>query len=239
MIFARKCRWGFTLIELLVVIAIIALLLSIIIPVLGVSKERARRLVCSTGIKQFFVGIMLYADNYENKLPNGLSEASTDEHTPVLSRNVGDELADLLDGHETMKCPWLDEPFDGDEWWYYSGYGYVLGYNYLGGHGGTPWNIAAAGGKQWESPQKSSDRSSLKVVTELNFWVPGDRTFAPHGARGPINEFHKSGFGGMTPMEAGAKGGNIGLLDGSISWEKIEDMNVYRGSRMHQCYSNW
>lgn len=187
----KPYRPAFTLIELLVVIAVIALLLAILLPVLAVSKERARRVACSANIKQFFVGIILFAEDNDSDLPSGLSDAPspTDEHTPVISRKVGDAMVDILGGHSIMKCPWLGEPFDGDQWWYYSGYGYVLGYNYLGGHGGTPWALMGPANKKWKSPRSTSGNSSLHLVTELNFWVPNERTFAPHGSRGPINEY--------------------------------------------------
>ena len=237
----KKARiLAFTLIELLVVIVIIALLMAILIPSLAIAKERARRVVCSKNVSQFIIGLFIYTEDYSNKLPSGRSEASpTDEHTPVISRQVGDALVAILGDHHTMKCPWLKEPFDGDEWWHYEGYGYVLGYNYLGGHDGTPWDVISPTMEEWKSPQHSTDSARMEVVTELNFWVPGDRTFAPHGSRGPINKYHQPNSGGMTPEEAGAVGGNIGLLDGSVSWKKMDEMKVYRGSRGRQCYTKW
>lgn len=60
---------GFTLIELLVVIAIVALLMGILIPVLSRAKEAAKRVLCSSQLKQVGVGIQAYAADYENLLP--------------------------------------------------------------------------------------------------------------------------------------------------------------------------
>jgi prepilin-type N-terminal cleavage/methylation domain-containing protein/prepilin-type processing-associated H-X9-DG protein len=60
---------GFTLIELLVVIAIIALLLSILLPALGVVREQGRRAVCSQNEKNTGLGLYLYANDYDGKLP--------------------------------------------------------------------------------------------------------------------------------------------------------------------------
>ena len=235
---------GFTLIELLVVITVIVLLLSVLIPTLSIAKERTRRIVCSKNVNQFILGILIYANGYDGVLPPGVSEgghAEDDEHTPVITRKVGDALIDILGDHETMECTWLSDPFDGEKMWYYKGYGYVLGYHYLGGHGNTPWP-GPAQWQEWISPQKSSDPGSMELVTELNAFEKNLRTFAPHGKRGPINKYHKRGKGGMAPQDAGAEGGNIGNLDGSVSWKKIEKMKFRRGSRKYElngCTGVW
>jgi prepilin-type N-terminal cleavage/methylation domain-containing protein len=239
----REGKPAFTLIELLIVIAVIALLMAILIPSLAMAKERARRVVCSKTVNQFIIGTLIYANEYDNKLPSGQSESGmngSDEHTPVITRKTGDILVDILGSHAAMKCPWLNEPFDKEDGWYYNGYGYVLGYHYLGGHGGTPWNTPTmTEWEEWKSPQANSDAGGTVLIAELNARSEDGRTFAPHGSRGPINKYHKPGTGGMTPQEAGAAGGNIGLLDGSVSWKKIEAMKFRQGSRQGGCSAVW
>jgi len=41
---------------------------------------------------------------------------------------------------------------------------YLLGYNYLGGHGGTPWPLMVPATEQWVSPQMSSDSGIMPIV---------------------------------------------------------------------------
>jgi prepilin-type N-terminal cleavage/methylation domain-containing protein/prepilin-type processing-associated H-X9-DG protein len=60
---------GFTLIELLVVIAVIAVLMSILMPALTAARKQARRAVCAQNEKNTGLGLFLYGNDYDGKLP--------------------------------------------------------------------------------------------------------------------------------------------------------------------------
>src|SRR4051794_5815213 len=62
---SRPAR-AFTLIELLVVIAIIAVLASILLPVLASAKAKGRRAQCVNNLRQVGIGMTIYAGNYND-----------------------------------------------------------------------------------------------------------------------------------------------------------------------------
>lgn len=242
---ARKSS-AFTLVELLVVLAIIMLMSTVLMAALANAKERGRRAVCQANIHQFILAIQCYAWDYRQDLPDGQSQQGDDEHTPVITPKMRESLLDYTDSRTILVCPSLRKPFTGPDGWYYDGYGYVIGYNYLGGHGGTPWPMLGSANNHWVSPRDTTDYSWRPLVTDLNAWSSAEgKTYAPHGRRGAILEAGDSGnssAGGIPSQQIGADGGNIGRLDASVMWKPIEQMSIFRGSRMHGdngCFTAW
>ena len=60
---------AFTLIELLVVVAVVSLLAAILFPVFGRARENARRSTCQSNLKQIGLGLLQYAQDYDEKMP--------------------------------------------------------------------------------------------------------------------------------------------------------------------------
>jgi prepilin-type N-terminal cleavage/methylation domain-containing protein/prepilin-type processing-associated H-X9-DG protein len=124
-------REGFTLIELLVVIAIVAILAALLLPALSMAKERSRRAVCLSNLRQVGLAIHSYAQDNNGEIPYGpkappfTSPAnfypSTGAPTSLLSLQSGAPvgLGLLLQQHlaresKVLFCPGSDQLIDTD-----------------------------------------------------------------------------------------------------------------------------
>jgi prepilin-type N-terminal cleavage/methylation domain-containing protein len=229
---------GFTLIELLVVIAIIAILASMLLPALAGAKEKSKRTACINNIRQLAIGTMLYGNDNEQKIPNARRtgwEIGRGEDS--FTSQVGPELGRYWTnnyGEKVLDCPNLYPIANprGDEvaMW--------LGYHFLGGHQGTPWGVGA-GLDPWISPQRLTDSPSLVLTADFIHWYtvgPG-YAFIPHGKGGaigtkdpnaPLPAPYLRNINGKPPERFGALGGNVGLMDGSARWKRIQEMGTYQ-----------
>ncbi len=67
----NKAQDGFTLIELLVVVGIAAVIAAILFPVFGAVRERGRRTVCQSNLKQIAIAMQQYVQDNDSTYPRG------------------------------------------------------------------------------------------------------------------------------------------------------------------------
>ncbi len=95
---ARPSR-GFSLLELLVVLAVTVLLTGLLMPAMAHVRESARRLFCSSNLRQIGMGVVLYADE-KNTLPFSFYGQPGENKQHMMAAHRGAVMfdSDAIDG---------------------------------------------------------------------------------------------------------------------------------------------
>lgn len=97
---------AFTLVELLVVMAIIGILIALLLPTLGRTKESARATACLGNLHQTGIALQIYVSENNNKLPV-MRDVSTDPAVaatntfPAIQKVLGAQLGNT----NVLRCP--------------------------------------------------------------------------------------------------------------------------------------
>ena len=92
---------GFTLIELMMTIAIIAILAALLLPALGKGKRLAQSTACLSNLRQIGVGLELYLQDSDQRLPFCAQLPSLNTNLPPLTRT----LLPHLRNPQVFQCP--------------------------------------------------------------------------------------------------------------------------------------
>jgi prepilin-type N-terminal cleavage/methylation domain-containing protein len=239
-------RVAFTLIELLVVIAIIAVLAAMLLPALASAKEKAKRVACKSNMRQAMITVHLYGNDWQDLVPDG-RDNNGQWHAIRIRKETYTNLTEYTGNFKIMDCP----NFTYGTFGRYSGtYGYLIGYAYLGNALGkanlTTWPLASP--YFWYSARKTSESPTNFIIADANTWG-GGLVMAPHGKTGPCNRTSPgspttpatfiNNATTETPQTIGGVGGNVGLLDSSVSWKSMKQMKQRFASSYVLYFGNW
>lgn len=99
-------RTAFSLIELLIVVGIIAIIAAVLFPVFAQVRGKARSAACLSNMKQIGIGLMMYAQDYEETYPSVIFD--------YYCSPMGDSFGGPTSGNSgTGFCPWqqLIQPY--------------------------------------------------------------------------------------------------------------------------------
>jgi competence protein ComGC len=135
---------GFTLIDILVTITVISILIGIMLPSIAMVRESARKVICSSDMRQIGLGMNLYAEDNKDMLPSsvflnddgGRTASPLEPHLMDTIRTDQDQFADRVWGQ-----------WDGIGLLFFKGYINAPSVYYCPSHKGT--NTIEAYEDQW------------------------------------------------------------------------------------------
>ena len=226
--FSRTChsrrRAAFTLVELLVVIAIIAVLISIVVPVVGKARSAARKTVCLSNLRQ--LGQVAHIYGTENKgwlptRPDGCPWPPQVLHWTGAKDQRG-LFVGYLKGYSVEKsspvfsCPGNDGLYHSyDQAWNKGIPGmYLIGYQYYGGY---PYSSLWMGSKR---PRKVTDKGSIPLFGDIT----EDKSIShPQTKWMYVAHAKRTNSAGIQFSPLAPDGMHCVTLDGSARWYAYSD----------------
>ncbi len=205
---AGRGRGGFSLIELLVVVSIIALLIALLLPSLTKVKEAARRSVCASNMRQIFIGTLDYASTFNGQFPDNVRDDGGEHLTFIHTRTYEHFTQTMGLIKPVLSCP------NRSDWYRYETAGVRLGYYFMFGHT-APWS---GDPNPWTSPRQMTAPGQSVMIAD----VIEKRTANPNvtsSSHGPTGEVRGPLGQPLEPEQIDSEGGNVGRLDGSVTWE--------------------
>lgn len=182
-------RSAFTLIELLMVLGVMSILMSLLIPSVGVVREKAQRMATAQKMRQIALGVA----TYQSVTSRSLSGADLGDWMSRLGQQTGlretklfvfDEDPLLANLNQSMP-PVLVQPGDNGRW------------RPVDGFEDWPIGVAVASGLSPHSPPSTTPVAWTRGLTPDGVWQPA---------------------GAARPGVYGAAGGFIAFLDGHVEF---------------------
>jgi type II secretory pathway pseudopilin PulG len=228
-----------TLVELAVVMAMTALLSALLLPALSTAKEKSRRAVCQSNLRQLHMALQEYAADNEDVMLSCADDKGC-YHSIILSDASFTNLVQVAGGDSNiLYCPNIVfgiGPTAVPQ--HLPNMGYVIGYSYLA----ASINSSTKGPDTSVQAVKWPYMATNELLADANFWTPSGISseyfqpmmkVAPHASTGAVmsqNSTFTVGLPGGSSASIGAIGGNIAYVDEHIVWMPLQKMQTNTAS---------
>ena len=232
-------KYAFTLIELLVVIAIIAILAAILFPVFAQAREDARKISCTSNLKQLATAVIMYVQDYDETFPCVTGNNNPPVPGAPLEGWVQNDIVFLIQPYvknfQIFYCPDRPKTTNGNGDFCNPGTGtqevWGYGYNWSSGYGpgGNPsslWNLGDGCVLADTGVNTLPGRPIAGVTFPAQFVMLGDTADTPrqtlHTAVYDTRCNPSSGWNADMPTGARHQGGNnFAFSDGHAKYFKV------------------
>lgn len=242
--FYFRCRRkGFSLLELCVVVAVTATLAGLMLPALSAAKEKSRRTVCRNNMRQFATTCYLFATDNNDYFPSGFNNQSAPV-SMIVADETFKQLTSYSGNHKIFDCPNLE--IDSFARTNNNFRGIRIGYNYVAGVDQNTIPKSKGQTDRKPAPMRLSDAGTNVLLADANFWSDaGEKVrIAPHTSVGSLVQTDPKAVANYAVV--GFAGGNVALLDLSVSWKPITAMSMYQvavdvpgASAPINCFGKW
>ncbi len=216
-----KKQKKFTLIELLVVIAIIAILAAMLLPALGKARETAKRISCCSNLKQVSLTMIQYAGDNDGYFPPRAYRSclySCQGGSFYAFKTASNYAEDYVKNYKIWYCP--SSGRNAEYYWNRNQLDYIY----------TPrceYERVNGGFSNYSSLSEKIVKPSETLAADWSM-VVNSQSYFNHGSKGGNHIVGVS----LPPII----GGNVGRMDGSVSWKNYNEMTKYNFDNFYYWY---